>query len=48
VQAMAQAAGIRHPVIDQSLADYAELVAAGRGDEDTSALLRLKRAAAGS
>jgi 3-hydroxyisobutyrate dehydrogenase len=43
VQAMAQAAGIRHPVIDQSLADYAELVARGHGDEDTSALLRLKR-----
>ena len=28
-----------------SLADYAELVAQGRGDEDTSALLRLKRGA---
>lgn len=45
VRAMAQAAGIRHPVIDQSLADYAELVARGHGDEDTSALLRLKRVA---
>lgn len=44
VQAMAAAAGIRHPLIDQSLADYAELVAQGRGDEDTSALIRLKRA----
>jgi len=43
VRAMADAAGIRHPVIDQSLADYAELVAAQRGDEDTSALIRLKR-----
>jgi 3-hydroxyisobutyrate dehydrogenase len=43
VQAMAAAAGIRHPVIDQSLADYAELVAQGCGDEDTSALIRLKR-----
>jgi 3-hydroxyisobutyrate dehydrogenase len=43
VQAMAQAAGIRHPVIDASLVDYAELVAQGRGDEDTSALIRLKR-----
>jgi 3-hydroxyisobutyrate dehydrogenase len=43
VRAMADAAGIRHPVIDQSLADYAELVAQGRGDEDTSALIRLKR-----
>ncbi|MBB5207516.1 NAD(P)-dependent oxidoreductase [Chiayiivirga flava] len=43
VQAMAQSAGVRHAVIDQALADYAELVAAGRGDEDTSALIRLKR-----
>ena len=43
VQAMAAAAGIRHSVIDQSLADYAELVEQGRGDEDTSALIRLKR-----
>jgi 3-hydroxyisobutyrate dehydrogenase len=43
VQAMADAAGIRHTVIDQSLADYAELVAQGRGEEDTSALIRLKR-----
>jgi 3-hydroxyisobutyrate dehydrogenase len=45
VAAMAAAAGIRHPVIDQSLADYAELVAEGCGDEDTSALIRLKRGA---
>ena len=43
VQAMAQDAGVRHPVIDQALADYAELTEAGRGDEDTSALIRLKR-----
>lgn len=43
VQAMAAQAGVRHPVIDQALADYAELTAAGRGDEDTSALIRLKR-----
>jgi 3-hydroxyisobutyrate dehydrogenase len=43
VQQMAIDAGIRRTVIDQSLADYAELVAQGRGDEDTSALLRLKR-----
>ena len=43
VRTMAEAAGIRHSVIDQSLADYAELVAQGRGDEDTSALIRLKR-----
>lgn len=43
VQGMAQAAGVRHPVVDQGIADYAELVEQGRGDEDTSALIRLKR-----
>ena len=43
VQAMAAQAGIRATVIEQSLADYAELIAQGFGDEDTSALLRLKR-----
>lgn len=43
VQAMADAAGIRHPVIDRALADYSELEARGDGDLDTSALIRLKR-----
>ena len=43
VQAMAAQAGIRATVIGQSLADYAELVDKGFGDEDTSALLRIKR-----
>lgn len=43
VEAMAEAAGVRHPVIVQSLCDYAELVARGHGDEDTSALIQLKR-----
>ena len=43
VQAMAHAAGIRATVIDQSLADYAELVEHGRGEQDTSALILLKR-----
>ena len=43
VQAMAAQAGIRATVIEQSLADYGELVARGFGDEDTSALLRIKR-----
>ena len=43
VEAMASALGIRHPVLSQSLVDYAELVAQGRGDEDTSALIALKR-----
>lgn len=43
VREMAEAAGVRGTVIGQSIADYAALVAAGHGDEDTSALIRLKR-----
>lgn len=43
VQAMAQATGIQHPVIDRALADYSALEARGDGDLDTSALIRLKR-----
>lgn len=43
VHSMAKAAGIRATVIEQSLADYAELMALGLGEEDTSALIRLKR-----
>lgn len=43
VQGMAQAAGIRATVIDQALADYAELVERGQGEADTSALIQLKR-----
>ena len=43
VREMARTAGIRSTVIEQSIADYAELMAAGHGDADTSALLRLKR-----
>jgi len=43
VQAMAERAGIRHPVIDRALADYSELEARGDGELDTSALIRLKR-----
>ena len=43
VYSMAKAAGIRATVIEQSLADYAELMALGLGEEDTSALIRLKR-----
>jgi 3-hydroxyisobutyrate dehydrogenase len=42
VAEMAKAAGIRSTVIEQSLADYAELIARGHGDEDISALIRLK------
>ncbi len=43
VQAMAEAAGIRHPVIDRALADYADLERRGDGELDTSALIQLKR-----
>jgi len=43
VREMAIQAGIRTSVIEQSLADYAELMAQGHGEEDTSALIRLKR-----
>src|SRR4249919_3045399 len=43
VREMAAQAGIRATVIEQSLADYAELMANGHGEEDTSALIRLKR-----
>jgi 3-hydroxyisobutyrate dehydrogenase len=43
VQGMAQDAGIRGSVIEQALADYAELVERGQGEADTSALFLLKR-----
>ena len=43
VREMAREAGIRATVIEQSLADYGELMQRGFGDEDTSALIRLKR-----
>jgi len=43
VRAMAAQAGIRATVIEQSLADYGELMALGFGEEDTSALIRLKK-----
>ncbi len=43
VQSMARDSGIRSVVIDQAVADYAELVDRGRGDADTSALITLKR-----
>jgi len=43
VKQMAADAGIRASVVEQSLADYAELMQLGFGDEDTSALIRLKR-----
>ena len=43
VQAMAEAAGLQHPVIDRALSDYSELERRGDGDLDTSALIQLKR-----
>ena len=45
VQGIARDSGIRSTVIDQALADYAELAEHGRGDADTSALIVLKRGA---
>ncbi len=43
VNGIAQRAGTDRTVIEKSLADYAELMRQGHGDEDISALLRLKR-----
>jgi len=43
VRRLAVEAGIDRSVIEKSLADYGELLAQGRGDEDISALIRLKR-----
>jgi 3-hydroxyisobutyrate dehydrogenase len=43
VRKLAVAAGTDRSVIEKSLADYAVLMAEGHGDEDISALIRLKR-----
>lgn len=43
VHGIAEQAGTDRHVIDQALADYAELMSQGYGDEDISALIRLKR-----
>jgi len=43
VEAMAKALGKEYSVVQQSLVDYQALVDAGFGEEDTSALIRLKR-----
>jgi 3-hydroxyisobutyrate dehydrogenase len=40
---MAAAAGVVLPVVEDMLAEYAELIARGHGDEDISAIHRLKR-----
>ncbi len=43
VQAIADTAGIDHGIIDKCLHDYGALKEQGHGDEDISALIRLKR-----
>ncbi|MEO8460721.1 MAG: NAD(P)-dependent oxidoreductase [Dokdonella sp.] len=43
VRELARDAGTDRSVIEKSLADYAVLMAQGHGDEDISALIRLKR-----
>ncbi len=48
VRSLAEQAGVSHQVIDTSLADYARLMELGHGDEDISALIRLKRSTATS
>ncbi|MBS0582608.1 MAG: NAD(P)-dependent oxidoreductase [Proteobacteria bacterium] len=40
---LAAAAGVVHDVLDKSRSDFAELMAQGHGDEDVSAVIRLKR-----
>jgi 3-hydroxyisobutyrate dehydrogenase len=45
VRGLAQAAGTDSSIIEKSLADYAQLIAQGHGDEEISALIRLKRRA---
>ncbi len=41
---MARQRGAELPVVEATLGDYAQLIAAGHGDEDISAIYRLKRA----
>ncbi|MBV8157039.1 MAG: NAD(P)-dependent oxidoreductase, partial [Dyella sp.] len=43
VRRIAEGAGVNRSVIERSLADYAELMSQGYGDDDISALIRLKR-----
>jgi 3-hydroxyisobutyrate dehydrogenase len=43
VRGIAEQAGIDSRLIKESLADYAELMSQGYGDDDISALIRLKR-----
>jgi len=39
---MARAAGATLPVVEETLRDYAQLIAAGHGDEDVSSIFRIK------
>lgn len=43
VQAMAAAHGVQLPLVEMTLLHYRRLIEAGHGDEDVSALFRLKR-----
>jgi 3-hydroxyisobutyrate dehydrogenase len=43
-RAMAAKAGARLPVVEETLGDYAQLIAEGHGDEDISSIFRLKSA----
>jgi 3-hydroxyisobutyrate dehydrogenase len=40
---MADKLGLKLPVTEMAMNDYAKLIAEGHGDEDISALYRLKR-----
>lgn len=44
VRELARSVGVDSAVVEKSLADYARLMAQGHGDDDISALIRLKRA----
>ena len=43
-QAMSAALGVKLPVVEETLSDYAQTIADGHGDEDISALYRIKHA----
>jgi len=45
VRALAESAGTDRSIVEKSISDYAMLMAQGHGDEEISALIRLKRAA---
>ena len=44
VRELAQRVGTDHSIVDKAIADLGELMAQGRGDEEHSAVIRLKRA----